>query len=123
MTERVHEVQDSRGTHWIPPAAGEGGEVGEFICGDGGGGCGMEATWYCRCGGGGGGVFEEGGEGACCWSEGHFVLSARGLAWLALVGYSWSSMEYNCTLQIQKLIWVGLQFGSGREAPNRFWRK
>lgn len=36
MAERVHKVQDSRGAHWVPPAAGEGGEVREFIGGYGG---------------------------------------------------------------------------------------
>lgn len=35
MTERVHEVEDSGGSHWVPPGAGEGGEVGDFVGGDG----------------------------------------------------------------------------------------
>lgn len=49
MAKRIHQMQDPRGTHWIPPAAGERGEVGEFIGGDGGG-CGsggMEAVGGC----------------------------------------------------------------------------
>lgn len=35
-------MQDSRRAHWVPPAAGEGGEVREFICGDGGVGAGCD---------------------------------------------------------------------------------
>lgn len=34
MAEGVHEVQDSGGAHWIPPGAGEGGEMGDFVGGD-----------------------------------------------------------------------------------------
>lgn len=35
VTEGVHEVEDSGGAHWVPPGAGEGGEVRDFIGGDG----------------------------------------------------------------------------------------
>jgi hypothetical protein len=38
VAEGVHEMKDARGADGIPPAAGEGGEMREFICGDGGGG-------------------------------------------------------------------------------------
>jgi hypothetical protein len=38
VAEGVHEMEDARGADGIPPAAGEGGEMREFICGDGGGG-------------------------------------------------------------------------------------
>lgn len=38
MAEGVHEMEDARGAHGIPPAAGESREMREFICGDGGGG-------------------------------------------------------------------------------------
>lgn len=38
VAEGVHEMEDARGAHGIPPAAGESREMREFICGDGGGG-------------------------------------------------------------------------------------
>lgn len=36
MANGVHEVEDARGPLRIPPGCGEGGEVREFIGGDGG---------------------------------------------------------------------------------------
>lgn len=36
MANGVHEVEDARGPLGIPPGCGEGGEVREFIGGDGG---------------------------------------------------------------------------------------
>lgn len=63
MAEGVHEVEDARGAHWIPPAGGEGGEMGEFICGDGG----VGAEGVAREGEGGREVFgERAAEGHAC---------------------------------------------------------
>lgn len=80
--------------------------MGEFICGDGGGGCGIEATWYCRrCGR----VSEEGGEGACCWSEGHVGSVCSWICLALLIGIAEVKVEGENahSLQVQKLMDCG----------------